>query len=84
MREHMKLIMKTIIYRFYSVVIAFFVFYALTGKLKLASEFTVTVELIKIVQYYVFELFWKKRKIVKSIGVKSNQSQAITNHNLST
>ena len=58
----MNLVLKSIIYRSYSIVIAFVVFYIMTGEAKIASGFTITIELVKVVQYYLFEVMWKRRQ----------------------
>jgi len=55
-----KILIKTIIYRIYSIVIAYLVFYLLTGKIMKATKFTIILELTKLCQYYLFEKLWKK------------------------
>ncbi len=73
----MKLVMKTITYRCYSILISFFTLYALTGKLKLTVEFTIIIEFVKFIQYYVFELFWKRKYLLKKALTKSERVQIV-------
>jgi len=59
-RKSEKILIKTIIYRVYSIVIAYFVFYLLTGEIMKATKFTIILELTKLSQYYLFEKLWKR------------------------
>ena len=70
----MNLVLKSIIYRSYSIVIAFMVFYIMTGEVKIASGFTLTIEAVKVVQYYLFEVIWKSRSSLKKSVLKSSQT----------
>ena len=55
-----KLLVKTVLYRVYSMGIAFLFFWFLLGEIKLASGYTIFLELIKVLQYYCFEVFWQR------------------------
>ena len=53
---------KTILYRIYSVIIAFGVSYLLTGDIPMASKITIILEFVKLCQYYLFEKIWDSKK----------------------
>lgn len=55
----MLLLSKTIIYRVYSLVILIAVSLAITGNIQTALQLSLMLELIKLLQYYVFEEMWK-------------------------
>lgn len=58
----MKTLEKTIVYRVYSISLGFILFYLITGEMVKATKLAVTIELFKLVQYYIFEKFWNKLK----------------------
>ncbi len=53
-------ILKSVLYRGYSIFIAFVFFYLITGEFALSGKYTGMLELIKLVQYFIFEKIWKK------------------------
>ena len=55
-----KLFAKTILYRIYSIGIAFLVFWMLFGDYRTATGYALTLELIKVLQYYCFEVIWHR------------------------
>ena len=57
-----ELLKKSIVYRFYSIVIMAIFFYMITGSFKEMTLFTALVEVIKTAQYGAFEFGWKKLK----------------------
>jgi len=54
------LILKSVLYRIYSIGIAFLFFWILFGEIRTATGYTLALELIKVVQYYCFEMMWRK------------------------
>ena len=85
-----KIFVKSVLYRIYSIVIAFLFFWVLFGEIKTATGYTLTLELIKVIQYCCFEMIWhqvpapwlkvtivKGRKLFKSltkVGATPNKS----------
>lgn len=55
----MLLLSKTIIYRIYSLVILLAVSFAITKDVESALKMSISLEFIKLLQYYVFEHIWK-------------------------
>ena len=55
-----KLFVKTILYRIYSIGIAYLAFWMLFGDPRIATWYALTVELIKVLQYYCFEVIWHR------------------------
>ncbi len=53
------LLFKSVLYRVYSMGIAFLFFWFVFGEVRIATGYTLILELIKIIQYYCFELFWR-------------------------
>jgi uncharacterized membrane protein len=53
---------KALIYRIYSLIIVYVIFYLLTRKITKAAEFTLIIEIVKLLQYYIFEKIWSKLK----------------------
>ena len=53
-----KLVIKSVLYRIYSIGIAFLFFWILIGEIRTATGYTLVLELIKVVQYYCFEMMW--------------------------
>lgn len=49
---------KSVIYRIYSLIIMGVFFYLITGSVKEMTLFTLAVETVKTIQYYVFEVLW--------------------------
>ena len=48
------------LYRIYSIGIAFLFFWILFGEIRTATGYTLVLELIKVVQYYCFEMMWRE------------------------
>ena len=46
-----KLVIKSVLYRIYSIGIAFLFFWILIGEIRTATGYTLVLELIKVVQY---------------------------------
>ena len=55
-----KLVIKSVLYRIYSIGIAFLFFWILFGEIRTAAGYTLVLELIKVVQYYCFEMMWRE------------------------
>lgn len=55
-----KLFVKSILYRIYSIGIAFLIFWMLFGDIRTATGYTLTLELVKVLQYYCFEVIWHR------------------------
>ena len=55
-----KLVIKSVLYRIYSIGIAFLFFWILIGEIRTATGYTLVLELIKVVQYYCFEMMWRE------------------------
>jgi uncharacterized membrane protein len=54
------LILKSVLYRIYSIGIAFLFFWILFGEIRTATGYTLVLELIKVVQYCCFEMMWRE------------------------
>lgn len=50
---------KTVIYRVYSLVILIAISLAITKDMESALKMSLSIELIKLLQYYIFEHIWK-------------------------
>ena len=55
-----KLVIKSVLYRIYSIGIAFLFFWILFGEIRTATGYTLVLELIKVVQYYCIEMMWRE------------------------
>jgi len=57
----MSFLKKSIVYRVYSIAIMGLFFFAITGSVREMTFFTLSVEAVKTVQYYAFEVLWGLR-----------------------
>jgi len=57
-----ELLKKSIAFRVISVTVMALFFYIVTGSLKQMTILTAMVEVIKTIQYVIFEFYWKKYK----------------------
>jgi len=55
-----QLLIKSVCYRLYSIGIALVFFWFLFGEIVAATQYTIILELIKVLQYFCFELFWQR------------------------
>ncbi len=54
------LLVKSMLYRVYSIGIAFLFFWFVFGEIEVATGYTIILEMIKVLQYYCFEVFWRR------------------------
>jgi len=54
------LLLKSLIYRIYSIFLTFFVVLLITGDANLSAIISGWVALAKIISYWVFEVLWEK------------------------
>lgn len=69
MKKVKKLAIKSLVYRIYSVVIAWTVIFLLTGEPETTSYITIILEIIKTIGYITFHKLWdyyvnRRRKIL--------------------
>ncbi len=57
-----ELLKKSVVFRICSVIIMALFFYLVTGSLEQMTYLTILVEVIKTIQYAIFEVAWKKYK----------------------
>jgi len=55
-----KTILKAIIYRLISFCVVYLLVFLFTGQLVQATYITVLLEMIKTIQYFLYELLWKR------------------------
>ena len=53
-------LVKSLLYRIYSIGIAFLFFWLLLGEMMTATWYTAILESIKVLQYFCFEVVWQR------------------------
>ncbi|MBU4266348.1 MAG: DUF2061 domain-containing protein [Candidatus Altiarchaeota archaeon] len=51
---------KSVLYRIYSLIIMGAFFYFITGSVKQMTFFALGIEIVKTIQYHVFEVLWSR------------------------
>jgi len=54
------LLVKSLLYRIYSIGIAFIFFFLVFGEMVIATGYTIFLESVKVVQYFFFEVIWHR------------------------
>jgi len=56
---------KTIIYRTISIILLFIIIYIVSGDIEETTTLTIFIEIIKTLQYFIYDYIWSKRKCLK-------------------
>ena len=61
-------IKKSLVYRLYSIFITLIMVFVVTGELLTTTLLTITIELFKLINYYLFDLLWdRNKKTIKEV-----------------